>query len=646
MISILKENFFSSSNTLLKKILKNKFNKDSTLKMLQSGKININEQDNNGDTIIHLCIKHKKYTEAIWFIQQDLDLDLDLENDSNLNIVRLAVCKGAIDVLRELINYKKIDIDQVDYNKRSLTQDSIMHGHNDITHLLLQLTKDINNLDKNNRNLIFDTISYGDPEITDKVIAHKDIDLNVIDNDGNTILHSNDVINNEEIAIKLLENGADPTTCNNEGTNFLTKIALKGETGEAMLNVAIRMGCDLNTKTSNNNSILMEVMYAFSKIPSHETFRRKQFKNIARKLIQNGIDVKSVNNQNETVLFDLVRASDIEGCAFVLENGLEVNQINKNLETALSLSVLKGVENLDIILLLLQYGADANIKNRNNECVLEVLNNIILHVHSSRVIKDKKILSTINPAGNYLVVLKEIIKGTKCEFTYLDSEGSPLYIMPFLLNNIALTKIYINNGVDINIKDKEGYTLFYLYVLSQFEKNEFSKEFRTNLTFLLINGANILAKNKNNQTIFSVVSSLKKCNLALFRQLIEITKYDYTMQDNKGRTIMHSCVWGDNLELIEIIYGVERNIQNIADNYGILPITYASLFGNKEIVIEFLKRGSNITSGQIPQSIKKYFNPMLKNLEKLIDEDTPKDSHKNINILKDTIKKDFELKAS
>mgnify|MGYP005992384991 FL=1 len=639
MFNKLKGKLYPSLEVLLQDILDGNFDESSALTMIESNSINLNLQNNDGDTIVHECLKNKKYKEAIWFINQNIDVNI--ENNEGITLARLAVAQGNIDVLKALIDTNKIDVDKLDNNKRSLLQDSIINGNRDITNLLMKFTKNINSTDKNNRNAVFDAISYGDNETTYKIIENDDINLNVIDNEGNTVLHKQEVIDNQELAIRLLKNGADPTICDREGTNFLTKIALLGETGEAMLKVAIRMGCNINAKTSDDNTILMEVMYAFSKISSSELVRRSQFKNMAQKLIKHGINVKAVNNKQETVLFDLVRASDIEGCAFVVENGVELNQINYNGETALSLAILKGVENLDIIILLLQYGADASIKNKYHQTVPEILNNIILHIHSHKKLLNPDILNAINPAGNYMVILKEILGGSRCDFDYLDSEGNPLYLTPFLFNNLPLCKLYFNIGVDINIKNKEGYTLFYLYILSQFKKGKYSKEFRPTLNFLLANGANILTRNKNHQTIFSVISQIQNCNLALFRQLIEITRYDYTVQDNRGRTIMHSCVWGNNLKLIEIIYGVERNIQNIPDNYGILPITYAALLGNTEIVTEFLNRGSNIKSGKIPKLIINNFHPMLKNLDQLIDEYTPKDHIKKFEILIDTIKKDF-----
>jgi len=626
---------------LIKDILNNKFDEETAKVVLQSNKVNLNDQDENGDTILHICLKNKKYKESNWLINQNINTTI--VNNDGLSPQRLAVHKGVNEVVKNLIVNRKIDVDILDKNNRSLLQDAVIYGHTDIADLLMRYTKNINSVDKHNRNVIFDAISYGDEKITNKIIDNKDVDLNIIDVTGQTILHTKEVDENDELAIKLLERGANPTICDKDGNNFLLKIALKGKAGEAMLKVAIKMGCDINTQVANKNSILMEVMYAFSRIPQSELLRRSEFKNMARALIRNGIDVQAINNSNETVLFDLVRASDIEGCAFVVENGVNVNHINSNRETALSLAILEGIKNIDIVILLLQYDANPLIQNKNKQTVPEVLNNIILHTHAKKIMKERDIINSINSTGNYLVILKEILGGSRCSFDYLDSTGSPILFGPFLYDHLELTKLYLKIGVDINLKNSKGHSLFFEYVQFQFERGTYTEQFRSSLNFLLANGANILSRNENNQTVFSKIPLIKKCNLDLFRQLIEITRYDYTIQDNRGRTIMHSCVWGNNLSLIKIIYGVGREIQNIPDHYNILPITYAALLGNKEMVQEFLRKGAHINSGNVPRMIINNFKPMFKNLDLLIDEDTPAEYIPKITVLVEVIKKDFQI---
>ena len=625
---------------LVKELLSDNFNKKTALDIINSSKVNINQQNHNGDTVLHLCLYNFGFNEAIWLINQNIDTSI--KNNDGLTVLRVAVQKGNTEVVDKLIRQSTVDVNEIDSSKRSLMQDAVIYGHKNIVSLLNLYIEDINTLDNNNRNVMFDSIAYGDNELTNQLLENKDIDLNVIDNCGKTILHHPNIENNEELAINLLEKGADPTICDKDGNNFLLKAALKGKHGESILKTAVRLGCNLNTKVSNKNSILMEVMFAFSKISSHESDRRDELKSIAKRLINYGIDTKAINMQNETVLFELVRLCDIEGCAFILEHEININHQNDDKETALFMAIYKGVKNLDLIILLLQYGADPSLKNKNNQCVVEILNNIVLHTHQKKRLECKKTLNLISSNGNYLILLKEILQGGRSSYEYFDSIGNPLFFMPFLCDHFELTKLYLKIGVDVNIKNKIGNSLFYEYNLMKFEKKEFCNRYRQSLIFLLSNHANILSKNKDNQTVFSKIPLIPNCNLDLFRTLIEVTRYDYTIQDNRGRTIMHSCVWGNNLQLVNLIYGVGKNIQNIADNYNILPITYAALFGNKEMVSIFLKKESQITTGlKIPKIVIKNFKPMFNNLDTLTQKCRDPDLLSKIRILVKTIKQDF-----
>ncbi len=627
---------------LTKEILNGNFNKKSAKTILDSPNVNINQQNENGETILHICLKDHRYIEALWLIEQGIDVNI--EDNHGVTAVRIAIQRGKVEILERLIVDSKIDINQVDRSKRTLLQDAVIYGHGKIITLLTNYMDDLNSVDKNNRNVVFDAIAYGDDEITDKLLENEDLDLNIIDNDGKTILHNSHIEDDEELSIKLLEKGADPTICDNNGENFLLKIALKGKYGESVLKAAVRLGSNLDAKVANKNSIFMEVMFAFSKIPLDESERRKDLKEMAKNLIDYGINTGAINNQDETVLFELVRVGDVEGCAFVLEHGININHQNNEKETALSIAIYKGIEYIEIIVLLLQYGAEPAIKNKGNQCVAEVLNNIILHTHDKKKLICEKTLEAINANGNYLVILKEILGGGRSSYDYLDSTGNPLFFTPFLYDSLEVTKLYLKIGVDINIKNKLGNNLFYEYNLGIFEKGIFTDAYKKSLVFLLINHSNILSKNNENQTIFAKISLIPHCNISLFRQLVEITKYDYKIRDNRGRTIMHSCVWGDNLELISIIYSIENEIQNMFDNYNILPITYAALLGNRKIVKEFLRTESNISSGKkIPQLIINNFKPMMKNLDRLTNTyDDNADYARKFNILIDTIKKDFK----
>jgi len=633
--------FNPTIENLEKELLSQNFNQSDLESFLTSKKISLDELNSKGETLLHICLRADKNKEAKWLIEKGIDTSI--KDNNGVSIAQLVIKKDNKYILDTLIENNKLDLDWSDENGRSLLQDAILEGHEDMVKYLLNKDIDLNHTDRHNRNVAFDAINSGKSKLIEDILSHESINLNMVDKTGKTVLHNQNVLDDDDLAIKLLEKGADPTICDRSGKSFLEVAALRGEAGEAILDTAIRYGCDLNTKVANNNSILMEVMFAFSKIPKAEEIRRQGLKSVAKKLLDNGLDPKAVNNDGENSLFNCVRAGDVEGCAFLLEHDANVNQKNNKGETALYLAILKGVQNLNIIILLLEYGADPLIRNNDGFSIYEILNDIILHVHNRKILTDKKIIDHIHSAGNYMLILKEILSKNE-DLDIVDSKGDPIFFTPFIYDDKETTKLYLKFGFDINQKNRAGHTLFYEYTLKVFNRGEYFNEFRENLVFLLVNNADVHVKNKEGQNIYMKVALIKECQPQLFRKLIEVTKHNYEDIDNLGRTIIHSCVWSNNIKLLNIVYGVERNIQNIPDRYNILPVTYAALLGNQDMVIEFLRRGAVIRSRKaMTPEAKKKFAPFLKNLDRLTIDVESKDDIQKIEILIDEIKRSFKL---
>lgn len=619
-----------SVDNFLEILLDQKFDKNKAEKMLP--KINKNYKFDDGDTLLDKCLRKNKFKAASWIVQQGIEITT--RNKDNVSTVRYAIEKGDIIVVDNIVKHSDFNINQVDENGRSLLQDAVILGYDKISEILINQDIDVNIKDKYKRNVLFDAVNYGSMQIVDRVLSVEGLELNNIDIEGNTVLHQQPVLDNDNLAIKLLENGADPTIFNKEGYNFLTHTALRGDEGKELLDIAISYGCNLNVKNTNQNTVLMEVLQSFSKIDNTEIERRSELKSVAKKLIDGGSDLNEKNKHGETMLFSMIRKGDRDGCAFVLENRSDPNVKNNNQETPLHIAVLKGTTFLDMIILLIQYGADPTIPNKFRHTVPEVLNEVILQLYKLKPISHKEYLPSLVSTGQYMIILKEIISLKQFNFDYYDSHGYPLFFLPFLYGDIKTTQLYLSKGFKINTKDKYGNNLFFRYVLNCFENGEYFKEFRDNLVFLLVNKIDIRITNDDGQTIASRVALIPKCNLKLFRKLAEVTKQDYNAVDKEGRTIIHNCVFGKNIELLKIVYGVERNTQNISDNNNMLPITYAALFGYQEIVVELLRRNAVVNSGKsISKEIKEKYRNYLINLDNLLVGIDDKIMIRKINIL-------------
>ena len=641
---IFKKEFNNTS--YLQELLQDKPNKQWLKDGLNDEMVDFNYQDPKGNSFLMKCIKVNKTESASWLIQNNIDLTI--QNKDGKTALFFAIEKKNRTIIKQILKSKKINLEQRDLYGRTILQNIVMLGHNEMAKVLIDNGANINNIDTKNRNLLYDALSYGDLGFIQYLLNLNTLDLNLLDENGNSIMHHAEVIKNDEIAEKLLIAGANATLKNKDGDSFLLTTALKGESAEKLIDIALDNGADVNT-TSNNNTILMELIAISSKLAATEKARRDSLIRILKKMIKHGGDINAIEQNNETALFNAVRLYDYELISFLLKRGINPNIINDSGDTVLNIIIYEGIKALNIILLLIEYSANPNIPNKDGRTIYELLNMLCLHTHGNKKITDNQILDKLNIDGEYILIIKKFLSNNKEEqdLNYLDSTGDPLFFKPLLHGHFPLFKLYIANGLNINTISKAKYSIFYVYVLKVFEENKEDKQtcekFQSNLSSLVTNKIDKHFQDALGWTVLHKIISTK-CNETLFDILTKIILFDYTIQDLQGRTVIHNAVWSKKTSIVKKIYNISPQSINIVDNYEILPITYAALLGNQELVIALLHLNSNISGRKIisEKAIKK-FSPMLKNLKKLKIDIDDSEVIRKIDILILQIVKDFKV---
>jgi len=636
-----------NNTTYLQELLQDNPNENWLRDGLNDEMIDINHKDKNGDTFLIKCIKVAKTNSAKWLIENRADLSI--QNLQGKSALYFAIEKRNREIIKYILDSKKIDIEQRDIEGRTLLQNIVMHGHNEMAKILINYGANINNIDNKNRNLLYDALSYGDQGFIQYLLNLEDLELNLLDEDGNSIMHHVEVIKDDEIAKKLLIAGADPTLKNKNGESFLLTTALRGKTGEDLIDIALEHGADVNSSTANDNTILMELIAISSSLSVDEKDRRESLLRTSRKMLKHGGNINAIEKNNESGLFNAVRLCDYDLVSFLLAGGIDPNIISDKGETVLNLIIYEGIKELDIILLLIEYGANPNIRNKDGKSIYELLNMITLHIIGTKTITDEEIVMKIDTDGQYVRIIKELLTHRDKEesLNYLDSTGDPLFFKPLLYGHFPLFKLYIKYGLDINTTNKANHTIFYEYIVKVFEQNKDDEKscekFQNNLSNLMSNKAERNYQDSLGWTVLHKIMGTK-CNEKLFDILTKIVLFDFTIQDYQGRTVIHNAVWAKKTSIIKKIYSVSPQSINVVDEYGILPITYAALQGNQKLVMLFLDMNSNISGrkGITDKAIKK-FKPMLKNLKKLKVDIVDKELIKKFDILIGQIIRDFKL---
>ncbi len=572
-------------------------------KAIDSG-IDIHKKDNK-NTYLHKAIEKNLSSCAELLINNGIDVIL--EDNNNHTPIFLAISKGNRTITQALLKTKKIDLDQL-HGNRSLIQDAVIHGERQILQLILEYGKgsNINHIDAKGRNIIFDAVIDNNEQIIDIILTVDNLNLNILDGEGQTILHLKQVFANDELAKKLIQHGANPTILGNEEKSYLLHVVLDNIGTEDIVTVAVESGFDLNTPLKDNNSILMEITKVFIATDVLDIERREHLISMTRVLLEHEADANFINNEKESVLSKLV---------------------------------YRGVLDWDLTSLFLQYGADLSHQNRADQTIVEIISDLTLFTHENihRVSPDID-TELIAEGAQYIIFLQKILDISEFNINIMSSEDEPLFFKSLLFGHRPLFTLYCKYKIRINSVNRRGNNLFSRYVGKMSSFDTLPKDFREVVGMLVDKKISVNAQDKNGKTMLSKLITAN--NMQAFRVLFDVTHFDYMLTDNRGFTILHNCISSSNLTIIKLVDANEPKLKNIPDNMGILPITYAALFGQVDLVLEFIALESTFSSNKpIPKTAKVKFIPLLANLNKLVDEN-PNKQHL-LDTLKEQILKDF-----
>lgn len=627
-------------NTLLNK----DFNKEKLEEIYLKHNIDLNYINVNSECYLYLALYGGQIDAAIWLIKKEVEIDV--ANKHGITPFDIAIQNQYHRIVKSILSRIDVEINKQDMYGRTILQNSVMLGDHEMAKILIEHNADLNSQDNKGQTVLYDALSYGNIDFIDYLLTLKKLDLNSVDNEKNNILHHTAALNNDEIALKLITHGVNPNLRNHEGETYLSIIAPRGIEALKIIETSIENGFDINSRISSKNTILMEVLSSLSNTDPTDEAKRNSLLQMSEKLIEIGVDVNVVNDDGENALFQTIRSSDLNSTLMLLEKKADVNLQNSKGETPLFYAGYGGIEKLELTILLLKYDANPTLQNNKKQTIIEILNNLVLSTHGQLKFIDNDVMKYAVGNTRFMNVLKAIFKYYKKDLNFLDSTGNPIFFQALLYDNIPLFKLYLKAGVNFQTLNNDGNNLFFEYVLKVFQNDDTDVDFETGLSMLISAKVNHNAQDKTGWTVVSKIVAQTKCNKELFKSLIKRVRFDYKIVDKLGRSVLHSAVWSDNLEVIQLVNNIDSDIKNIPDHYGILPSIYAALIGNKRLLLYFVEIKGKIKTNQvISQGAIKKFSPLLKNIEKL---KTQTNNNYETQIILSTLqqlKKDFVIKS-
>lgn len=640
MFKVLLNKSKSSEEDFLKELLNEKISTDKLDKLYKDLNINLNTLSFNDECILHYCSKKNLYLSVLWLILNGIDLEI--ENEKKETAIFYAIHAKNSAVLQILIE-NGIKVNHLNIFNRTALQEAIISANNRIINYLLPKTNTLNNCDIDGNNLIFDAVTNGNIDIIKKIALNKEINLNQINFEGNTVLHKEIVLKNNDLALLLMDLGVDPTILDKNGKNFLFYAISKGIENLSIFKKAVSLGCNLNARNKENKTLLMESINFYLSTPYDDKKEKSNHLKMIKELIHLGINVQAFDNNKENALFLATKSEDRDLIHCLLENSnIDMNHQNNLGNTALLSLVLNGIRNEDLIILYLKRGANPNLLNLSNKSIIEILIDIILHIENKKPL-DFKEETLLNENAEYANVLDIILKNYSIDINRLGSKDQPLFFDSILFFNFKLFKLLRTKNINLNQKDKNGNNI--IFKLMEYNNKNLIKDKKLYLNTIksLVNaGVDINAKNNEGITALHLAVG-EKCEYTI-RLLLEL-RADCFARDNQGRSIIHTCIWKNTTKYFKLLHHYNKEIVNIPDNFGIKPINYAAFMGKKSLVIEMLDVGAQINNPlkkdpQILKFLEKYHSNILtltKDAQSEVDA-------LNLRILADTMIKEFNIK--
>lgn len=604
-----------------------------------ASQINLLEGDAQGLTLMHKMAAKNKIVAIEWLATKGAPLSF--EDNSGETPLMLAAKSGYIEAIKLLI---KLGAEPEYKNKhgRIAIQEAVRSGQIHSYLALKEHTKNLNHIDSEGRNILFDAVLSNNDKMVKEVLLNEDIDRTILDNEGSNIFSLQPGYSNQNIISELIKGGVDPLLKDGNGRNFLFHMLKGSLSNSEIFYDLIEDGADINITDNNGNSILIEAV----RILIEDSEYKEKMEDISKFIhiiCDEGIDTKIANKNGESALMLAIKQDDIDIIKILLNSGVDTDVLDNNKDTPLSLIAIKGRKYLEIINLLLDYGANPNIKDINGQTIIEKLIEAELHITNGKKIPTKLKRKLDLEEGLYYSVLQEVVVKADVNLKQLNSLNEPYFYEAAMSGNVDLVRLLVHYGADINQCDSEDLNILYKYMATNPDSNKTLelKKYYSNLKNLIHLGADVNARDS-----FGGIT-LHKAILDNDLQTIKIlmaSGADLNAIDNRGRHMLHNSMWKNKVKVFRLIYSTNKHLINVEDKFGVLPIHYAAFLGYTDLVLEIMDLGAHVNS---PTKKAHYILNFLKrfhgNLSKLVSNARNPVNRNKLLVLVKNMQKEFEI---
>lgn len=618
-------------------LLKDRTFKDSKADAMLKD-VDINYRDEKNCSLLHLVVD-ENLTESIkWLVSKGVDINsMDTNGDTPL---MYAARSGAVQSVRALLSLKA-NPDIANNQSRIPIQETVRKNYKDAYVLLRERTKDINHKDEEGHSLIYDAID------SDNIDLVKDILKNNNDIDKQIFFYP-PTYSNVDI-LKFLASNLDLNTTDEQGRTPLFYLVRNGALNTDSYTYVLSMGADINHVDNDGNTVLMALVKEIIDLSNDKEKSKEKAEDLENMinmipwLVEEEMDYNRCNSDGDNPLMYATQYRHTKVVEKLLEFEVDPNYINERGETPLAIAAMQGKSNIDMVSLLLDYGARPNIANEAGKTIIEKLIDTELFLRNGKKLKMKD-RQEIDENENYKSVLEEILLNGEVNLTMLNSEGNPFFFDCVEHRNFDMVKMLVKYGADINLKNKEGYNIIYYYMS---KNTSFRRVVDQQNYLIMLRNIISLGADVNSRDDFGGIT-LHKAILDNDLQTIKVllnAGADINAVDNKGRNMVHNCMWQNKVKVFRLLYSYNKKLINTPDKFGVLPLNYAAFLGYGELVLELIDSGSYVNNPyRKTHYIFNFLKKFHKNLKPLLENTRNPADHKKMKLLVENMAKEFNVK--
>jgi ankyrin repeat protein len=439
----------------------------------------VNELDDEGNSPLMLAVTDTYLSEQVRELIR-CGADIHGRDRSGKSVMMIALDHGCLDLVGLLLEHgaladKRPDVDTTGEGGRLALLLAIYQNDGEAVHRLLDKEVDPNARNMQGRTPLMMAVEMGHADITSSLLSRgADVGAKEADANNWTALHVAAYGGQAVCARVLVEHGAEIDV--RDRGQWTPLIWAAWSSSAAIVRLLLEHGANVHAEDVEGNSALSQAGWLGDEqtirtllewgAASHPRHLRNAFH---ATVIDNNwrmaplfVEAGLVIGLSEAVLLD-----DMDRLQSLLSDGADPDAINQALITA------AGSASPEVVLLLLQHGADPNALSENQTALMRAYWNVahgctnrdvLLHAGADINARDEQgatpfttLMTRCMPQSHRLSLMRKMIRYGP-DINVQDQDGKTVLMEAARFGETAVARFLLQHGANVNVHDNEGRT--------------------------------------------------------------------------------------------------------------------------------------------------------------------------------------------